>query len=1037
VSTTTTISAEPDVAAGKAQKSRTFPFLGFLLILCVVSLAVPAVFQFVVAQALSLEMWRRGGSVAITRVEGSLWEPVRLVRTRWFIPSPTGISLRLEADSVEVKTSWRGLLQRGERRWLDRIIVSDIRGKLELAPPPDSSFSLEERRKASAWHFPNSVEIRNLDLMIVAGKDFVRFNGAQLSLDQVEPGTIEIGQLTVRQPWLTRTFRGVQATTSVKGDTVMIADAQLEPGFVIRTLSAELPRIAEGIIDATMLLEAFGGEIRGQAKTLPADRNASVEVSGRFANIGLAQFASFLSVSEAAGGTIIDGYFNFRGSPRNLPKASASLRVNAKNFQWESRQWDSLVLGATLHDRNVQIPELELHQGQNRLSLNGHMELPEPDKQWWQSEFSFNIAAKIDNLTELSALVLPEFRFAAGRMNVDGAVRGKNQQFNGALIVSGSGITWRNAPIDELHAALKVTGNELQVANFEVVNGDDYVRGRGVVNILGAKQYWGELRASIEELGTYQSLLQRPIVPEPLAGGGTITWSGEGSARGHSGLFSARLRKLRTLGATGSFIHPLRADLEGVYSPGSMQFSRFALSDEECAFSANVAIAGRSVTLQELQLTRGDEVWLSGDATLPLDLWGTWPETSIGKLLVDEIPGKLNLVAKNLQLREASRLTGWKWPLEGVVSGHLTAAGALGHLKSSGTISLREGRIPLGDNALTSVSADFEFKEQSLVVAGFDCQHPSGRYRAAGGIDFTNPRDASLKLAVKSDEATFQAFVRDDLRKAPAEPASSSFLPDGYLPIKTSVDVRIDGPASAAKVSGVLKVQELPISAPVDTESVWRREPLPELPPIFTAKRSPYTSWELEITADAAEAPTGALGSKLTGSLLIKGRGAAPFLSGTISLGGGVLVAGVQPLNLHEASFTFREGADRTSSIDARVSASAFDGEVSASICGPLSAPLIVFEAIPPLSAEIAELVMTDRLHRDPLTTERLEMSAPPELRGDASVFEWSIIPAPVPDISAEDASAQAAALPSPTAPSEAVPGVESAPPAAGTNPNP
>ena len=55
-----------------------------------------------------------------------------------------------------------------------------------------------------------------------------------------------------------------------------------------------------------------------------------------------------------------------------------------------------------------------LHQGQNALALDGEVTLPEPEKKWWQGDFHCNVAAKIDNLTELSALLLPESHLCGG-----------------------------------------------------------------------------------------------------------------------------------------------------------------------------------------------------------------------------------------------------------------------------------------------------------------------------------------------------------------------------------------------------------------------------------------------------------------------------------------------------------------------------------------------------------------------------------------------------------------------------------------------
>src|SRR4030095_12627603 len=180
-----------------------------------------------------------------------------------------------------------------------------------------------------------------------------------------------------------------------------------------------------------------------------------------------------------------EGKFTFRGAPSDNRTPTASLRLDATHFQWESRQWDSLVLGATLMNQHLRVPEFELHQGANRLSLSGEIDLQPHRTPWWEHEFRCDIAANIDNLTELSALLLPEFRFAAGKAALDGSIRGQNKQFTGQLIVTGSALKWRDAPIENLHAALKLTGNECRLTSIQFFNDNDYVRGRGVVNILG------------------------------------------------------------------------------------------------------------------------------------------------------------------------------------------------------------------------------------------------------------------------------------------------------------------------------------------------------------------------------------------------------------------------------------------------------------------------------------------------------------------------------------------------------------------------
>jgi hypothetical protein len=552
--------------------------------------------------------------------------------------------------------AWENLFGQRSNRCFQQLTFDTVTGKIEL--PMDAPTDGDAERKPlvdldalrAGWlSAPGIVEARNVDFVFACGQDFVRFQRAQFRVSELEPGIIKAGRVIIQQPWLHKTFPNVRGATALQNSRIFLANVTLEPGVQIKSFSAELAELARGRLKQKIQVAAFGGTIDAEAETKPENHQLNFEASGQFSQIDIGKLASFLGLSEAAGGTIKEGNFSFRGSPQNVERSMARLRLDATNFQWESRQWDSLVLGAELIERRLQVHDFELHQGSNHLTVSGDLTLPPPERQWWQSDFQWNISAKIDNLTELSALLLPEFKFAAGKVIAEGSVRGHAEKFQGQLVVDGSNLQWRNAPIDELHATLKLSGNELQVSNFNLFNEGDSVRGQGVVNILGPTQYWGMLRGSVDELGKYAALLQKPIVPEPLAGGATIDWSGEGSAKGHSGKFLARLRKLRSLGASAALLHPINADLEGSYAAGGMVFSKFVLADDDSSFTANVAVGNKALALQGIRLMHQQQLWLEGDALLPLDVWQAWPNNSLDTLLNDSVQSKVALNAYNLE----------------------------------------------------------------------------------------------------------------------------------------------------------------------------------------------------------------------------------------------------------------------------------------------------------------------------------------------------------------------------------------------------
>jgi hypothetical protein len=642
------------------------------------------------------------------------------------------------------------------------------------------------------------------------------------------------------------------------------------------------------------------------------------------------------------------------------------------------------------------VPELALVQGHNRLNLNGEMPLPALGVAWWQAEFSANISARIDNLTELSALVLPDFQYAAGKANIDGSIRGKDQQFHGQLIVSGSNLRWHNAPIEELHAGVNLNGNEFQLTNVSLFNNGDYLRGHGVVNIIGDKQYWGEVHASIEDLAKYAALLQKPIVPEPLAGGAIIDWSGEGSAKGHSGKFSARLRKLRSLGATAALLHPLNAELDGNYAPGLMQFSRFLISDDDSSFTANVGIGNKALSLQGIKLYHLQALWLEGDALLPLDVWNAWPNTTLATLLDDQTVSKINLTAYNLGLREASLLTGWKFPIEGVVLGNLVAEGPLTNLKTSGKLTLSKAQIPLGwsGEVLSGVEADATLEGQTLTVKKFAGRHPTGDFTASGQVTFANLRDPALQLEITTAKTDLTIFEQD-------QSASRT---------RVSARLKINGPCSSTTLSGEAQILSLelgaePVTAPPNFGRWFFDEAAPMLPAIFNLAAAPWDVWQFDLTVrtnqpaplrwlGAASVVPPVTGGTIEADLHLLGSGATPVLIGDATLRGLPILLGNTPLKLDEAVISFRDGFPHDPSVSAQASGTILGERFSAYFAGTPQHPMRFLVFAPPLTEDVVRAELADAELTLPQDWRvPFGLRVPPQFFEGVEIADWAAIP--------------------------------------------
>lgn len=967
---------EPAPAKRKKPRFWKLRLLFLLTLLALVSLVEPRIFQFVVRHGIAFEAWRNGGRAHVRSVEGSLFEPVRLLHSTWSFENGMGATTRVDAERVTAEFDWQMLLKGMPSRIFQTLTLSGVSGKIEL---PRGERKLEKRRwmppvdlgwlREKWMPTPAVVDAWDVDLMVVAGGEFVRLENARFQVSEQKPGIIKAGKVVVQQTWLKRSFPNVRGTTALQDGKLLIGRLRLEPGVEVTSFSTNLAKLSHGELEQELEVAAFGGQIRAEAGLKGDAVPRQLAVVGSFSQIPIGRLASFLSLSEAAGGLIKEGKFSFNGSPHDVQHSTTWLHVDAQNFQWESRQWDSLVLGMTLIDRRLQIHECSLLQGHNTLTLDGEMTLPVPGREWWQGDFNANVSARIENMTELSALLLPEFTYAAGRATIEGSVRGHEEKFQGQLVVEGSKLRWRNAPIDELNATLRINGNELQVAHVNIFNGDDYVRGNGVVNILGPTQYWGKLRASVADLGNYAAILQKPIVPEPLAGGALIDWDGEGSAKGHSGQFVARLRKLRSPTALGGQLHPINADLEGSYAAGGMVFSKFALSDDESSITANVAVGNMALSLQGIRLMHKQQLWLEGDALLPLDVWRKWPNTSLDSLLTEGVQSKVALTAYNLELAAASKLAGWSFPIGGVVNGSVTAEGPLGALKTGGKLTLTDAKLPFGANGetLSAVAGELTFADQTIKIARLTGRHATGDFRAVGSVDLANVRDPALQVLIESDKSEL-TFYRSAKMAA-------------------ALNLQVEGPVSAPKLSGNITALSGSVDSALDATSFWSAGGA-ELPPIFAKDPESLCAWSYDVTLRGG--PLAPPSQLATCDLHLGGTSAAPAMSGWLTFQDVPLVAGEIPLRGEIGSLATH---GNTIFIDARARGELHQRKFTAHLLGPLARPVRFFECDPPLTDSLLREALAGRYHENqPLdATTRFAFHVPSALTGDVQVFDWTI----------------------------------------------
>jgi hypothetical protein len=790
----------------------------------------------------------------------------------------------VRVERAEARFSAIAAVLHGRSRFFDRLMLRGVRGEWLFEP----GYQGEEERGVAAWILrpaeqpanaahargswlmpPTHLEIAEGDFVLRAGKAGDRemhLAGTHVTVSALEPGEITIDRLTVRRGDFQRHFDQLRGTTALNGTRLAVADLKLAPALTLQRVTTDLAVDAEGASRVSFEFAAFDGTVRGELQAQAREGQPEVELAGTFTQISVASLAQFLQFSEKAGGTIKEGKFLFRGSPRVLEKATVSTRFEATAFQWGNRQWNSLVLGATVVEGRIEIPEFRLQQAHNALTLKGTLDLPDGGTPWWETAFSFDVAGRIANLTELSALFGPGFSDTAGQVSIDGSIRREKAAFAGQLIVAGKQLAYRGVPIDLLNAAIKLEGNDFQVVNFDMARGDDFLRGKGTINILGEKRYTGEVKLAVEDLTRYAPLLVAPIAPAPLAGGLVVNWSGDGTLASHSSVFSARLRQFRCIGsAEVPATLPVDAQLEGSYAPGGLNLGKCLIANGGTKLDMKLASDAHGIVINPVQVTDGKTVRLSGSATLPVDLARWWTAPGVDALL-PEAPFQVALTARGMQLDEVARLTGRKVPISGALSGVWNVEGTLRNLTMNGSVVLNEGRIPPNPflPALESVQAQADLDGNVLRFSKIAARHATGLYNGTGSIDFSTFEHPLFALALHGEGIEWEAgawggkavveFRAQGVREKAALSGSASIIALDRAPLPDFSPLILGG---SADTLGVIP-PTLTLPPPLDAWQVDLAVDTPAPVRLGAGTRSGRAELELRFAGNAAAAIVGA-----------------------------------------------------------------------------------------------------------------------------------------------------------------------------------
>ena len=921
-----------------------------LLFLCAY---YPPFFRFGVRQLAGYAASRSGLRLEIKQVDGSLFEPITILNASLSSASYAGTEIHLRIARAEALFSIQNLIFHHGSGFVRKLSLDGLDGEIILSPDAASGPEIEAVKPVPRRLLPSSIEARRVNLAIHEKENLVFFQNIECKASNVNAGTVSIEKIHVTEPWLTKTFSDVRGEMALQATKISVAALELEKGLRLESASADLVELLHRRLQMDFQLSAFGGDIQGDIRGFKREnQNLNFEATGRFSGISIASLAEFLSSRETAGGTIQDGKFAFYGSLHNLRQARFSTRLAARDFCWGKRRWNSLVLGAMMVDRHLQIPDLELRQQHNTLKLAGDIAIPDSAVNWLRSDFNFNINAQIDNVTELSLLFGPDFADTAGTAAVKGSIRGEAMSFSGELEVTGSNLSFRTAPVDTLRASVSLNGNELQVTSFELARKNDFMRGKGGLNLFRDWKYWGELNASVEDVALYSAILQPAVFRQVYGGGLVLDWSGDGAAKSHSGAFHAQLKNVRPLGVTDPKPVPLNAVIEGTYSPESIFLKKFAVSDAASSFTAVIAATPESLSVESLQFKHDNTVRLEGAVLLPFNLWRAWRNLD-ASCWNPAGESKIDLTANKLNLHDALLLAGRENPLKGELDGKLAASGTLSALDCRGAIRFSKGPVNLAPG-LEFFEGSVTMNGKSLLLEKANCRLNSTGFTAAGEIEPGDFRNPLLKLSVHAGAIPFE-------------------LPHQIVG-KADLDLKVDGQPASARVTGTATILNVTGGGKIDLfQLLFAGNPHQfDFSPRLNITQSPYDRWQIDLVCTSREPlKMTELPGLVHPNLRLRGSGSGFSVSGSVSFDNIPFASPAGAALLMNEATLFLPDARRDSTMaDARFSGKLAGRDISGYAFGATDAPRILLMSNPPLPEPlILQLLTRGFAARSPDTT--------------------------------------------------------------------
>ncbi len=307
----------------------------------------------------------------------------------------------------------------------------------------------------------------------------VELRDATIFAATTRSGVVSASSIAIRAPLLQKIFADVHGVARWEDDHLTLGSLRLIDGLTIDSLMFDLSRLAAARLGTELSVSAFGGHIRANVTTERNEKARIWELAGTASGISLSNLATALGATEPVHGSVRASKFTFRGDPRDVLHATASIWTELIDFSWRERRADAIMLGANFYGRTIQVQQFYIKQRRNELTLSGETVV---GADWLNPDFRGDIVASVNDLGQFAELFGGSADAFAGSLSVRGRVHTRERSIDGELAITGDGLKIFQAPVHSLTARVGLDSKRVRLDQFELKRDDDFLRAQGSVD---------------------------------------------------------------------------------------------------------------------------------------------------------------------------------------------------------------------------------------------------------------------------------------------------------------------------------------------------------------------------------------------------------------------------------------------------------------------------------------------------------------------------------------------------------------------------